>query len=87
MLISAVFASRVDQRDDCSNRRTSDYGPEMLHAPLKHRIRLLCPSGYLSAFMVMPDAIKSLLLLESAPRETSTTDLQVTVFARGAGYL
>lgn len=49
---------------------TSDYGPEMLHAaaqgkPYKCFVR---PDARLP-FMVMPDAIKSLLLLENAPKE------------------
>ena len=49
---------------------TSDYGPEMLHAaaqgkPYQCFVR---PDARLP-FMVMPDAIKSLLLLENAPKE------------------
>lgn len=49
---------------------TSDYGPEMLHAaaqgvPYQCFVR---PDTALP-FMVMPDAIKSLLELEAAPRE------------------
>lgn len=49
---------------------TSDYGPEMLHhaaqgLPYKCFVR---PDARLP-FMAMPDAIRSLLLLEAAPRE------------------
>jgi threonine 3-dehydrogenase len=49
---------------------TSDYGPEMLHhaaqgLPYACFVR---PDSKLP-FMVMPDAVKSLLMLESAPRE------------------
>ncbi len=49
---------------------TSDYGPEMLHAAARG-VPYACfvrPDTVLP-FMVMPDAIKSLLELESAPRE------------------
>ena len=52
---------------------TSDYGPEMLHhaaqgLPYACFVR---PDTQLP-FMVMPDAIKSLLMLEAAPREALT---------------
>ena len=52
---------------------TSDYGPEMLHhaaqgIPYSCFVR---PDTTLP-FMVMPDAVKSLLMLESAPREKLT---------------
>lgn len=52
---------------------TSDYGPEMLHhaaqgIPYKCFVR---PDARLP-FMVMPDAIKSLLMLEEAPRDALT---------------
>jgi threonine 3-dehydrogenase len=49
---------------------TSDYGPEMLHHAAQG-IPYACfvrPDSRLP-FMVMPDAIRSLLLLESSPRE------------------
>jgi nucleoside-diphosphate-sugar epimerase len=52
---------------------TSDYGPEMLHHAAQN-IPYACfvrPDTTLP-FMVMPDAIKSLLLLEAAPRENLT---------------
>ena len=49
---------------------TSDYGPEMLHHAAQN-IPYACfvrPDTRLP-FMVMPDAIKSLIQLEDAPRE------------------
>lgn len=49
---------------------TSDYGPEMLHSAAQ-RIPYSCfvrPDTQLP-FMVMPDAIKSLLMIESVPRD------------------
>ena len=49
---------------------TSDYGPEMLHHAAQG-IPYACfvrPDSKLP-FMVMPDAIKSLLMLEAAPKE------------------
>ncbi|MCJ7693933.1 MAG: NAD-dependent epimerase/dehydratase family protein [Anaerolineaceae bacterium] len=49
---------------------TSDYGPEMLHAAAQH-LPYACfvrPDTRIP-FMVMPDAIKSLVTLEAAPRE------------------
>jgi len=52
---------------------TSDYGPEMLHHAAQGRpyACFVRPDATLP-FMVMQDAIKSLLLLESAPREALT---------------
>lgn len=52
---------------------TSDYGPEMLHqaAQCKPYACFVRPDTCLP-FMVMPDAIKSLLQLEAAPREALT---------------
>lgn len=49
---------------------TSDYGPEMLHAAAQGQdyACFVRPDARLP-FMVMPDAIKSLIMLESAPRE------------------
>jgi len=52
---------------------TSDYGPEMLHHAAQG-IPYACfvrPDTTLP-FMVMPDAVKSLLMLEVAPRESLT---------------
>jgi threonine 3-dehydrogenase len=49
---------------------TSDYGPEMLHAAAQgDKYACFVRPDTCLPFMVMPDAIKSLLLLESAPRE------------------
>lgn len=49
---------------------TTDYGPEMLHNAAKglHYDCFVRPDSTLS-FMAMPDAIKSLFLLENAPAE------------------
>jgi threonine 3-dehydrogenase len=62
---------------------TSDYGPEMLHAAAQG-IPYACfvrPDARLP-FMVMPDAIKSLLELEAAPSESlSQTVYNVTSFS------
>ncbi len=65
---------------------TSDYGPEMLHAaaqgvPYKCFVR---PDTRLP-FMVMPDAIKALLMLEAAPKEgLSQLVYNVTSFSPSA---
>ena len=65
---------------------TSDYGPEMLHAAAKG-LPYNCfvrPDTCLP-FMVMPDAIKSLLELEAAPRENlSQLVYNVTSFSLSA---
>jgi threonine 3-dehydrogenase len=65
---------------------TSDYGPEMLHAAAQ-RTPYNCfvrPDTRLP-FMVMPDAIKSLLALEAAPREKlSQLVFNVTSFSLSA---
>jgi nucleoside-diphosphate-sugar epimerase len=52
---------------------TSDYGPEMLHhaAQGKPYACFVRPDSQLP-FMVMPDAIQALVLLETAPRERLT---------------
>ena len=52
---------------------TSDYGPEMLHhaAQGEHYSCFVRPDTCLP-FMVMPDAIKSLLMIEAAPRAALT---------------
>jgi threonine 3-dehydrogenase len=49
---------------------TSDYGPEMLHAAAKN-VPYACfvREDTRLPFMAMPDAVKSLLLLEAAPKE------------------
>ena len=62
---------------------TSDYGPEMIHAAAsnKHYNCFVCPDSTLP-FMVMPDAIKSLVLLHAADRERLTqTVYNVTSFS------
>jgi threonine 3-dehydrogenase len=65
---------------------TSDYGPEMLHAAAQ-RSPYTCfvrPDTRLP-FMVMPDAIKSLLALEAVPRENlSQLIYNVTSFSLSA---
>ena len=49
---------------------TSDYGPEMLHAAAQGKpYRCFVRPDTRLPFMVMPDAIKSLLQLAEAPRE------------------
>ena len=62
---------------------TSDYGPEMLHAAAKG-VPYECfvrPDAQLP-FMVMPDAVKSLISLKEAPREALTqTVYNVTSFS------
>lgn len=61
---------------------TSDYGPEMLHAAAKG-LSYDCfvrPDATLP-FMVMPDAVKSLIMLEAADRSRLTQDVyNVTSF-------
>ncbi len=65
---------------------TSDYGPEMLHAAAQN-IPYQCfvrPDTRLP-FMVMPDAIKALLVLENVPRENlSQFVYNVTSFSPSA---
>jgi threonine 3-dehydrogenase len=65
---------------------TSDYGPEMLHHAAQN-IPYSCfvrPDARLP-FMVMPDAIKSLIMLEDAPREKlSQLVYNVTSFSPSA---
>lgn len=65
---------------------TSDYGPEMLHhaAQCKPYACFVRPDACLP-FMVMPDAIKSLLSLEAAPAESLTRLVyNVTSFSMSA---
>jgi nucleoside-diphosphate-sugar epimerase len=65
---------------------TSDYGPEMLHAAAKG-VPYACfvrPDVRIP-FMVMPDAVKSLLLLNAAPRQAlSRLVYNVTSFSLSA---
>lgn len=68
---------------------TSDYGPEMLHAAAKGEAYhcFVRPDATLP-FMVMPDAIKSLINLEAAPRKKLTqTAYNVTSFSLTAQEL
>ncbi|MEA4812921.1 MAG: NAD-dependent epimerase/dehydratase family protein [Anaerolineaceae bacterium] len=68
---------------------TSDYGPEMLHAAAKGEPYhcFVRPDATLP-FMVMPDAIKSLILLEAAPRDRlSQVAYNVTSFSLTAKEL
>lgn len=68
---------------------TSDYGPEMLHAAAKG-VSYDCfvrPDTRLP-FMVMPDAVKSLISLKEAPRQALTqTVYNVTSFNPSAQEL
>lgn len=62
---------------------TTDYGPEMLHcaAQKKPYWCFVRPDTQLP-FMVMPDAIKALIMLEAAPKESLTqTTYNVTSFS------
>lgn len=68
---------------------TSDYGPEMLHAAAKGAPYncFVRPDARLP-FMVMPDAVKSLVMLAAAPRENlSQTVYNVTSFSPNAQEL
>ena len=68
---------------------TTDYGPEMLHSAAQDKPYecFVRPDTQLP-FMVMPDAIKSLILLEDAPREALTqTTYNVTSFSPTAAEL
>lgn len=50
---------------------TSDYGPEMLHAAAQgEEYQCFVRPDTTIPFMVMPDAIKALVLLEAAPKES-----------------
>jgi len=66
---------------------TSDYGPEMLHhAAMGIPYHCFVRADTKLPFMVMPDAIKSLLLLEQAPRENlKQLVYNVTSFNPSAG--
>ena len=65
---------------------TSDYGPEMLHAAARDEpYACFVREDVRIPFMAMPDAIKSLLLLTQAPRETLRhTVYNVTSFSLSA---
>ncbi len=52
---------------------TSDYGPEMIHAAAQHKpYTCFVREDTRMAFMAMPDAIKALTVLESAPHDKLT---------------
>lgn len=65
---------------------TSDYGPEMLHAAAKGEpYACFVRPDTTIAFMAMPDAVKALLSLASAPiEELSRTTYNVTSFSLSA---
>lgn len=65
---------------------TSDYAPEMLHAAAQGKPYASFVRGDTTIpFMVMPDAIKSLLQLAAAPRDVLTRHVyNVTSFSRSA---
>lgn len=65
---------------------TSDYGPEMLHSAAKGMpYECFVRKDSKIPFMVMPDAIKALLLIEKAPREDlSQLVYNVTSFSPSA---
>ncbi len=62
---------------------TSDYGPEMLHNAAKgEQYACFVRPDTQIPFMAMPDAIKSLLMIENAPRESLTQSVyNVSSFA------
>jgi len=66
---------------------TSDYGPEMLHAAAQgHPYACFVREDTKIAFMAMPDAVKSLLMLMDAPREQLSCPVyNVTAFSLMAG--
>lgn len=66
---------------------TSDYGPEMLHAAAQGKpYACFVREDTKISFMAMPDAIKSLMMLTDAPRETlSTMVYNIAAFAITAG--
>jgi len=66
---------------------TSDYGPEMLHAAAQGRpYACFVREDTKIAFMAMPDAVKSLLMLMDAPREQLSCPVyNVTAFSLTAG--
>ena len=62
---------------------TSDYGPEMLHAAAQGKdYACFVRADTKISFMAMPDAIKSLMMMLDAPRESLTTNVyNVAAFA------
>jgi nucleoside-diphosphate-sugar epimerase len=68
---------------------TSDYGPEMLHHAAQHKpYACFVREDTRMPFMAMPDAIKALTLLESAPQERLTSHVyNITSFNPSAGEI
>ena len=68
---------------------TTDYGPEMLHAAAQRKpYACFVRDDTRLPFMVMPDAIRSLIDLECAPRERLTSHVyNVTSFSLTAGEI
>ncbi|HCK65031.1 MAG TPA: epimerase [Anaerolineae bacterium] len=62
---------------------TSDYGPEMLHAAAQNKpYKCFVRPDSKIPFMAMPDAIKSLLMLMNAPKESLTSNVyNIAAFA------
>lgn len=68
---------------------TTDYGPEMIHAAAQGKpyACFVRPDSRLP-FMAMPDAVKALLLLAEAPRESLSRDVyNVTAFSISAAEI
>ncbi len=65
---------------------TSDYGPEMLHAAARNEpYACFVRADTRLPFMAMPDAIRSILALADAPRESLTTNVyNVAAFSLSA---
>jgi nucleoside-diphosphate-sugar epimerase len=68
---------------------TSDYAPEMIHAAAKGEpYACFVDEGAQLPFMIMPDAIKALTMLASAPAEKLTQRVyNVTAFSLTAGEI
>lgn len=68
---------------------TTDYAPEMIHAAAQGKpYACFVREDTQLPFMAMPDAIKALVDLESAPAESLTSHVyNVTSFSRSAGEL
>jgi threonine 3-dehydrogenase len=68
---------------------TSDYGPEMIHAAAQGRpYTCFVREDTRIPFMAMPDAVKALLHLAAAPRESLTREVyNITSFSISAGEI
>lgn len=68
---------------------TSDYGPEMIHSAAKKKpYECFVREDTKIPFMAMPDAIKALLKIEEAPKESITQfSYNVTSFSPTAGEI